>query len=867
MNGSTAAMPLLQRIMQFCQEQNPISQDRIARLGDSGVLLILYGTRNCRALTLLLQERKLEDTYFTNALQELQKCIKRVNEITQKHLRALFGPGEFQIGPNSLYFNRSLSALGDLSCDMVVDIQRAMTFLPNPCPHIRSYMLQKLPQQGQVASMSTFFNDLQSNICKVVNCLFEWFGQTTPSKLELPINEWAEMQMLLLRHEVYTGVSFYEAVSLWQKEKASTDEASVIKKALYSSFCSISPLYAALTKQSVTPLPNSSTVSFGRERTCDLPKQDTFYVHVIRETQVRVCRSLFTALASIVENMKVHDFTSYFCRHFEHEFADWSRSSYMLYFAENVSQNYRRLQQGNDSASFSKTLTDSITLLRRLLCADDGKLLPRSQRAYALMLGLLFYVHIVSALPRKLGKSFTLLDLTMLLDYMMKNSRVWLQLVIEPKSFTPSVFDEMCGRVPYVSSDTKRVMFLLYVLECFGCTAPMRASLSTYMHFIEQTELYTGLKFPPAMLDMLIQNHCLTLQVYAKLQEYIEWQNKMRAFIDKDLVDLPGDFAMDFCTWYINLAPAILDSDNASEGEYQLAGLVMTMLTYPLIPKNLSRRFSPFLLLASSRRPDQSSDYFREHHWAEVHNKALIELSEGHRAMRCELIRQQDKAILSILWLQSLSNPVTRRVEVSLPLAAAACHHDFFDKVKHLCDEFNSIDDMPDHVDPALRDFCKTLKRQIRKAVAAELAPIIFFSESQKIFCIAAQPAVAVQKPQTFQVSFDEYHHVFRTWLQKVPQNCTRGNLRLLSCCLLTSQGQALWDVDFEWSHKKVCCRGEGDDEPKNITKELYSVLLRLSDKPEVEYEVRYEGLPTSLLLCWQLALLKKHFYRLYPIN
>jgi len=897
---------LLEKVAFVCRNGNPLDRDKIAQLGGRRVLVQVYGMRLLRVYNLGDEVRG-----------DCSRLVSRVQHIKAHELGYLFNlnsfPSEVSSSP---YLNHGQEFLATARGDMILDIQNLMRIRENPLADMRAVRLHMIPKGDEAVTMSDFFTQLQTKIQTATSCIFGWLGETTPATLQCQTYDWVEMQMCLHRYEAYPGYSFYDALQGWLQEQASTDATQRVKQTLYQRLVGMSPLYAALKKEQLTPLSHDPQISFVRESGCVLPKCDTFQAYVICQRQESLLRMVFSVIACCIhdESEKTR-FKNPFMSHFQNEFSDSLCSSYILYFVDAVSTKYQTLQaQKGSIEEYHNTLHACIRLLGNLLCTDTKTLPVTHRRAFSLSLGLLFCMHIVSILPKENSRSFGLLDCAAILDYTLAHPGLWkrpvevafngfvrdmrsaLDSVSQKDSqsqFTLSQFEAkyQCFVAKFSDHEKKNCWFL-WILEQFDLQPPQAgASFDHHIEFVKTVELFTRVRMSKEVVSFLLQSLCLNQKIFKKVEVCSGLGCEMKYYIQGQESDIPKQFVSEkFSGWLFDFLGEFAGlSVDAQEYFVELSAFFFNSF----FPKDLSWRYSSILLLLChellEKKPllqnaetkwqmlDSRHDFGKEYTWARHYNGYLLRFHQYHPAtMCCSLQNTSSGPVFSILWMPAQSFPETRRIQIPLPrFENDEQVLDFYEIVGMLCDEAASTDDIFDQtltLDASFlasaREFCKTLKLAMRNVIFSHGAPLISFDEKSRHFSISHVKAQTA--PQAFHVRVDEYEALFaNTHRQLSKAHIGRtGGIAVCICTLLTPDGVSEMGVDFSTEHTIITCEESGHhDGYRKMTREKYSVTLSLHEHPEVAYTVSYETPPTPLLLCWQLALLKELFYRLYLVS
>jgi hypothetical protein len=838
------------------------------------LLLPIFGTLHVQLLLPLLDESA--QRVLT---QKMQYQIATMQEIISCHLANLRGNRPLQLPEKSLYQSRTVYDYPPLERYMLLQIRQSLALSPCPISEARLFKLHRIPHYPlEESSMNAYLNGLDDKNWQTIRLLLSWCGETTPdqTKLTLTPQQWMEILMTALRLEAWPGVSYCEAIFRWGNDGGQGSA----QYQLMTKFKELCLFYSLLERKSAKKLANGPII-FSRDQNLVLAKKDTLQTYIARFSQAVMVASILKTVGTKLHNLNVDAFSSFFLSHYEHVFCNERIRPHLLYYIETISRGYQS-KKTVDVAGRRELFRENIKFLKRLFTketVENGKIIkafPRENKtAYSFLYGVALFYHTVHLAPPVLTLEPS-----------------WFQEIVDLSCDDKDIlFAAWKDFTPVQNESTLKTLNLPHLLSRFGKT-PLhkvqilteviadscdlrppgaKLSLQTHITFIQKVEELTHLKVEPITGYFLLTSLPLNQGIFRYLEQLKELQDGLkttakdqslfpqseltRQIEEMTLVDLP-----------VALTPREIKTDTLSISS-KLMGEITTLIDYCLMPHDLNKRYCRFLILAQTNAPKEEDD-LKYWHWARLHNGALIELSPGLRAMRCEVRlndTEENHLELSILWIHSLQTLVTRRVKVVLSSRVARLFNQSALQLPILAAKL-CTGSQPEDLDlkalpTELISFCSLLKKEMTLAVTDESDPVIKFNEQERCFYLTS---LNLYLPlNAFQVKLSAYSEIFERLIPLLKTICHGEKPKAFTALLWKENKPYEADVDFLFEHKQEKCIGEGEDEVKVFTKDFYTITLRLSEMPQVQFCITYLELPTPNLIAWQLALLKEQFFQL----
>ena len=247
------------------------------------------------------------------------------------------------------------------------------------------------------------------------------------------------------------------------------------------------------------------------------------------------------------------------------------------------------------------------------------------------------------------------------------------------------------------------------------------------------------------------------------------------------------------------------------------------------------------------QKPLETDDRYQ--HWirASLFNGTVVEQSSNSRALCCRGSWNSDKSAFSFsaLWVDSLSSLQTRSIQAVLRIAQRDLPQDkdYAQDGEALCQE-ESIQELEVH--PDFRAFCYDVKVKMRKMLLSTIDPII--THQGDCFFVTSPKAELV--PSACRVQILECGGQLQECLREFGEMCVVSELFI-------DERAALHEILVRYTYEREECLGSGEDAEKLLMYDFYTVRFTVKERPEFQYEMRYQQKPTVQLLAWQLALFK----------
>ncbi len=768
-------------------------------------------------------------------------CAKALPEIVKNHFPSLLTGQPIKLPDVSVFKGRSFVET-PLAEHIVEQFRKIVVFAPNPVPYCLTFNATLLLPDARLdpPAMGDFLMRIMTKQNWAIQQIFSWFGTAVPTeqKRTLTQQEAVDLQMTLLRYEVWPQMSYADCIKEWLQSHIRRNGPGCVHAALAARWQEFSPFCGLLepSAQVSTASWQKTHVCFGREAGHVLAENETLRVYISSTRCQLFLRSLRAILPITVVDDEFTSFSALIYKTFEPEFADAIRGSHRLFFIDLLSRSYRPLHgKPRDELlhSAKECFKSHLDLLEKLFFYADSNLREHYHTSFSLASSILAYVHTLTVVPTEYRAHLPISSFRGLLEYTYS----------VPGWILRAVDGDPCAGLNQCLSRIQQshlpVMLVRFVLEASGLSSrePDIKSLSDHLFFVELVERISGLTMNPDRVNEFLFAQFLTDEQVAWVTQVLRFVEILQPYAFHNVSDLPSNIYPAIGEW---IAQNTLFNTFTEAGMRFFAELLQLLYCAFFIP-GLGGSFFRMLHLCypSGTKMD------RARHWADVHNGALRELAPNIRSLRIELIPQISGSghKLTVFWLRSCHHPDTRYFEMELPDLRGYNSQELIQMMERNCQDATPVDERQG--DDTVRALSTKLRCGIRRLVVGVDEPVVRYDAEQSRFL--------VQTPQAhFELSFVQYSTVLQALSLQIQQ---KQAIQCPQLCLLRLQSDVA--IDCVSSYQLQTCMGEDDDELKDIPKECYRVEFRLSQAPHTSFFVIYDTAPTPLLLAWQLAVLK----------